>query len=473
VSGERILVVDDSAEVRDFLANTVLSVEGYAVDVARNGKEGLSAILANPPDLVITDHAMPGLTGLEMVQQVRDAGLRTPIILMTAEGSEDLAAHALRMGVSYYFIKPFDAMELQEAVETILRPAATTAPSLIDADSGLTGQQALQVLRGVDVPVIVVDDHQRLVLGNTAAARFLVGDGTSSAVGKTVSEAISNSSLVDLFEKRTKLPDEIEIQLADGSTHTAQRSVIPDVGQVVVLLDTTALHEINRKKSEFVLTVIHDLRSPLTAILSYVELIERFGKLNEQQAGFTRQLQEGVSRITDLINDLLELSRIEAGMDVLNEPVQIKQVAENVLAALHSRAEVKGQRLHTTFARKRLSVMANPVRIRQVFANLIDNAIKYTPDGGEIKVTLTGEGGQVMCSVSDSGIGIPVNAQGHIFEKFYRAAEIASSYDGTGLGLSIVKSIVESYNGRIWVDSAPGKGATFTVVLPAYSADSA
>jgi signal transduction histidine kinase len=135
---------------------------------------------------------------------------------------------------------------------------------------------------------------------------------------------------------------------------------------------------------------------------------------------------------------------------------------------MRSRADLKRQHLQKTFARKRLRVMANPVRLRQVFSNLIDNAIKYTPEGGDIKITLTGEGGQVMCSVSDTGIGIPVDAQGHIFDKFYRADEIVDKYDGTGLGLSIVKSIVESYAGRIWVDSAPGKGATFTVVLPAY-----
>ena len=157
MSSERILVVDDSAEVRDFLANTVLGLEGYVVDVAVNGKDGLAAILADPPDLVITDHAMPGLTGLEMVQTVREAGLHTPIILMTAEGSEELASHALRAGVSYYFIKPFDAMELQEAVETILRPSsAEPAPK---EEVVITGDQALSILKDhtSDIKLVFLD----------------------------------------------------------------------------------------------------------------------------------------------------------------------------------------------------------------------------------------------------------------------------------------------------------------------------
>jgi signal transduction histidine kinase len=277
-----------------------------------------------------------------------------------------------------------------------------------------------------------------------------------------------NSVLLDFFENPTRVPADPEIQVADGSTYEARISAIQGGGQVVMLHETTPLHEVNRKKSEFVLTVAHDLRSPLTAILSYVELLARTGNLNEQQAELTSQLKDGVGQVTNLINDLLEMSRVEAGMDTHNEPIQIQDVIDNALSALKSRAELKKQHLHKTFARKRMQVMANPARLRQVFTNLVDNAIKYTPEGGEVKVTLTGEGGQVMCSISDSGIGIPVEAQSRIFDKFYRAPTVLDTYEGTGLGLSIVKSIVESYDGRIWVDSAPGKGSTFTVVIPSY-----
>ena len=466
MGSERILVVDDSAEVRDFLANTLLALEGYKVDVAVNGKEGLAAILADPPDLVITDHAMPGLTGLEMVQTVREAGLHTPIILMTAEGSEELASHALRAGVSYYFIKPFDAMELQEAVETILRPPAVEP--VLSEEIGVTGDQALSILKSVRVPTIVVDENRRVIFSNAAAAKFLPSAGAESPIGRPITEVMTNQVLLELFENPTRVPHDPEIQLADGSTYEAHSSMVAGGGQVVQLYDTTPLHDVIRKKSEFVLTVAHDLRSPLTAILSYVELMARFGELSPEQTKLTGQLRDGVGRVKDLVNDLLELSRIEAGMDTHNEPVFIQEIADDALAALKSRAELKKQTLHKTFARKRLQVLANPARLRQVFANLIDNAIKYTPEGGEISISLTSEAGQVMCSVTDTGIGIPVSAQGHIFDKFYRADGVRDTYDGTGLGLSIVKSIVESYDGRIWVDSAPGKGATFTVVIPAY-----
>lgn len=476
MSRERILVVDDSAEVRDFLADTVLTREGYDVATARDGREGLEAALADPPDLIITDQAMPKLAGLDMIRQIRGAGLRTPIILMTAEGSEDLAAQALRAGVSFYFIKPFDPEELQEAVGSILHPMPLeeerAAAALAESEHGLSGDQALQLLKGLEDAIIAVDGDGRIAFTNPAATRFLSGAASASPIGMPAHRAISSRVLLDLFEQMQDPVREFELQLEDGSTFTTRASVIHGVGRVVTLHDTTSLHEVNRQKNEFVMTVAHDLRSPLTAILSYVELIERFGPLNDQQRQFAAELREGVSRLTGLMDDLLELSRIEAGLDTQNEPVQMQQIAENVLEANRARAEVKHLRLNKSFPRKYLRVMANPVRVRQALANLVDNAIKYTPDGGEIRITLTGEGGQVMCSISDTGIGIPVEAQGRIFDKFYRVAAIASDYQGTGLGLSIVKSIVDSYDGRIWVESAPGKGAIFTIVLPAYSPDS-
>src|SRR5262249_22854332 len=112
-------------------------------------------------------------------------------------------------------------------------------------------------------------------------------------------------------------------------------------------------------------------------------------------------------------------------------------------------------------------VEANPRRLHQVFTNLIENAIKYTPDGGKITIKLDKMAGQAMATISDTGIGIPADEIPHVFEKFYRVGEVASSYEGTGLGLSIVKSVVETYNGRVWVESKVGEGSSFTIVLPA------
>ena len=141
MSGEHILIVDDSAQMRDFLADVVLRPEGYAVDVARNGAEGLAFVLANAPDLIITDLAMPDMNGLEMLHGIREHGIRVPAMLMTAEGSEDLAVQALRLGVMDYFVKPFDPEAMLEAVRRVLQ-----ASRIGSVPTGVPDQRRLQTL---------------------------------------------------------------------------------------------------------------------------------------------------------------------------------------------------------------------------------------------------------------------------------------------------------------------------------------
>jgi signal transduction histidine kinase len=136
--------------------------------------------------------------------------------------------------------------------------------------------------------------------------------------------------------------------------------------------------------------------------------------------------------------------------------------------ALQNRIDAKNQHLEVIVGDDLPAVLGNPVRLRQVFINLVDNAIKYTPEGGQIEVSVHEEGGHAVVRVSDDGIGIPLDDQPHIFDKFYRASGVSSEYEGTGLGLSIVKSIVEMHGGRIWVESRPGEGTAFIVMLPAF-----
>jgi signal transduction histidine kinase len=199
-----------------------------------------------------------------------------------------------------------------------------------------------------------------------------------------------------------------------------------------------------------------------------VELLGRVGELNEQQLEFTRRVRFSVQSITSLINDLLELGKIEAGLDRQREPTYATLVARYAIEALQGRADLKHQQLTLEAPNETPQVLGNPIRLRQALANLIDNAIKYTPDGGAIAVQLFEEGEQVVIRVVDNGIGIPLADQPYIFDKFYRAGEVTETHEGTGLGLSIVKSIVEAHDGRIWVESHPEEGTAFTIMLPSY-----
>jgi two-component system NtrC family sensor kinase len=239
------------------------------------------------------------------------------------------------------------------------------------------------------------------------------------------------------------------------------------VGAAITMQDISYLKELNRLKDDFVHTVSHDLRSPLTAVLGYAELIERVGPINEMQKDFILRIHSSVKDITVLINDLLDLGRIEAGFDSRRETIHLGNILQYTLSNLEESIQKKKQALNLDIESDLPSMHGNPIRIRQLFDNLINNAIKYTPKGMEISIDLHLEGNQVIFKIVDQGAGIPPEDQPHIFEKFYRASNItASDAPSSGLGLAIVKTIVESHNGRIWVESTLGEGSTFFVVFP-------
>jgi two-component system phosphate regulon sensor histidine kinase PhoR len=228
------------------------------------------------------------------------------------------------------------------------------------------------------------------------------------------------------------------------------------------------LKELDRVKSEFVSVVSHDLRSPLTTIRGYVDLLPRVGPLTPQQAEFVNRMGKSMKTVTDLIGDLLDIGRVEAGLDQEATPCRIDNVLQRAVDAVQMSIDEKQHELILDIAPDLPVVMGSARRLQQVTTNLLVNAVKYTPDGGKIKATLKAEGAYVMLSVADNGIGIPLEDQPYIFGKFYRVQnEATENIIGTGLGLSIVKTVVDKHGGRVWVESAPGQGSTFTVLLPA------
>jgi two-component system NtrC family sensor kinase len=322
------------------------------------------------------------------------------------------------------------------------------------------------ILTNIEDGVIIIDLDERLTLINRKA-RQLFGIHDPNISGRRVADVLHHAELLELLEKKSqRAASRIEINTEDGRVFYAQMTPIEEIGLVITMQDITNLKELDRIKGDFVNTVSHDLRSPLTAILGYVELIERVGPINDQQREFIHRVQISVHNITSLINDLLDLGRIEAGFDTRKEIVPLSPIIHYSVDSLHARAQEKMQTLRIEETSELPQVLGNPVRLRQMLTNVIANAIKYTTENGEIKVTAYAEEEQIIIQVADSGQGIPSIDQPFIFDKFYRAGNVASDIPGTGLGLAIVKSIVENHQGRIWVDSNVGEGSCFTIVLP-------
>jgi two-component system NtrC family sensor kinase len=327
------------------------------------------------------------------------------------------------------------------------------------------------ILTQVDDGVLVVDLEDRVILANnTLRMAFNLGDGVLT--GKPVRDLILHPDLLEMINDDAKNRSRRgEITLEDGRVYNAHLTPVPEVGYAITMQDITHLKELDRIKSDFVSTVSHDLRSPLTAILGYIELIDRVGPLNDTQREFINRVQFSVSNITSLINDLLDLGRIEAGFDARKEVVPLSAIITYAVDGLRSRAEEKHQKLLTNVPDILPSIYGNPVRLRQLVANLLGNAIKYTPVGGKVAISAEAESDQVIIRIADNGPGIPPAELPYIFDKFYRASNVPSDTPGTGLGLAIVKSIVENHQGRIWPESTLGQGTIFTVVLPVMEQD--
>ncbi len=322
------------------------------------------------------------------------------------------------------------------------------------------------ILTGIEDGVIVIGFDGRLILINRKAQQaFNIQE--KEPAGMRLRDVISHQDLLEVVrDEKLTSPTRVELTVEDGRVLNTQITPIEGVGLVVIMQDITQLKNLDRIKSDFVNTVSHDLRSPLTAILGYVELIDRVGPVNKQQLEFINRIQISVHSITVLINDLLDLGRIEAGFDTRKEIVPFSTILYYTIDGLKNRSSDKNQSLIIEMQESLPNVLGNPVRLRQMTTNLLANAIKYTQEGGEVRVSAHSEAEQIILQVSDNGPGIPPNDQPYIFDKFYRGSNVPAESSGSGLGLAIVKSIVENHLGRIWVDSTPEHGTTFTVVLP-------
>lgn len=223
----------------------------------------------------------------------------------------------------------------------------------------------------------------------------------------------------------------------------------------------------NRLKTEFLSNMSHELRSPLHTVLGFAELLaeETHGPLGEKQRRFLTHIQNDSRHLLDIINDLLDLSKIEAGrFELRHEAFDIVPVVEDALSSVRSRATAKSVEIQAEISAS-VAVVADRLRFKQILYNLLSNAVKFTPDGGKVRVEAAPRDRFAEISVSDTGIGILEDEHQAVFDKFYQVRS-ATKGGGTGLGLAITKRLVEQHGGRIWLKSEPGNGSCFTFTIP-------
>jgi PAS domain S-box-containing protein len=332
-------------------------------------------------------------------------------------------------------------------------------------------QRLAAILASTPDAVIVTDRNQRVLLLNPAAEAAFELAG-KPVLGQSAAQALPHPDLVRLLDENRAGGVTGEIQIATGRTLYASASPIigadgATLGRVCVLRDVTHFKEVDLMKSDFVATVSHDLRAPLTFMRGYATMLPMVGGLNDKQREFAEKIIGGIEQMTKLIDDLLDLGRIEAGVGVAREPVRMDDILIGIMDTLRPQALTKGLSLNIEMPHNLPHLSGDPTLLRQAITNLVDNAIKYTPSGGQVSLRVATERDKFLVSVADTGLGIAPADQAHLFEKFFRVKQRGSTQvKGSGLGLAIVKSIVERHGGRVWVESRLGKGSTFYIEIP-------
>lgn len=317
--------------------------------------------------------------------------------------------------------------------------------------------------------VLVIDPEGQVLLANSAARQALGIENRPAPL----SEVLYHPDLLSLFQQATSEEGTVcqNVLLEDGRTFSVSIAPVGDredrtIGRVAVMHDITHMIELDEMKSRFVSTVSHDLKAPLTAIRGFIDLMGVVGPLNEDQTQFIERMRSVVDSMTHLIADLLDLGRIEAGLGMSLESVDLRDILISGKYDLAMPAQEKNILIEIEVPPGLCPVQADPFRLQQVVTNLLSNAIKYTPRGGRVWVRAEEQSNHVLVSVQDTGIGIPPADLPHVFDKFYRVEDPqVRDQDGTGLGLAIVKSIVEEHGGRVWAESTLGKGSTFYFTL--------
>jgi two-component system phosphate regulon sensor histidine kinase PhoR len=495
--GARILVVDDEQIMRDGCTR-ILSKEDWEVVTADSGEAGLEAIKRGDGfDVVLLDLMMPGISGMEVLEAAHQVDPDLLVIVITGYATVESAVEAMKKGAYDFIPKPFTPDQLRIIVNRALEKRSLQREMEVLRlerekslrDIATEKSRIATIINCMGDGVLVCDRDSCVVLSNPAAGRML-GIQESSLIGKSLSECRIDGALTDIILGSLRSPDlafptvSQEICPTGGSiptflmAHTApvKNDLGETLGAVTVLQDITGLKELDRMKSDFVAMVSHELRSPVASIQQQLSVMLEglSGDLTERQLRMLTRAKERAKGLLDLISDLLDLSKIEAGMAVqYKEPLQMEELLGKIHEAMLPEAEAKRLKLKLHVEPPLQLVQGDRNNLQGVFTNLINNAIKYTPERGEIDIRVKGEAENIRVDVCDTGIGISKEDLPRIFDRFYRVkSEKTRQIVGTGLGLSIVKHIVEAHLGKIFVESEEGGGSTFTVVLPTVSTPS-
>jgi PAS domain S-box-containing protein len=495
----RILLADDNADMRDYVRR--LLARDYEVVAVDDGQAALESMREELPSLVLTDVMMPRLDGFGLVSAIRaDERMRSlPVIMLSARAGEEARIEGLGAGADDYLIKPFSARELLARVGSQLalvklrgeleralryrsdqlKALLDTAPFgiyLVDGDFRIRSVNPVARPAFRDIPGEVEGrdfaEVMRLMFEPTYADdivrifRRTLATGESYFSGEYAGSR-RDRGIVEYYEwrvDRITLPDGeqgLVCYFRDISTHVAARKAVEESRE--------ALKEADRRKDEFLATLAHELRTPLAPIHNALQVLRLAGHDGAVARDVQDMMERQVNHMVRLVDDLMEVSRITRGkLDLRKQRIDLAAVVGSAVETTRPLLNAAGHLLTIDLGREQLELDGDAVRLAQVFGNLLNNAAKYTPNGGQIALRAERRGSDVMVTVRDNGAGIRADVLGKIFEPFVQAERTYSrAQGGLGIGLTLARSIVTLHGGTVEAHSAgPGLGSELVVRLP-------
>ena len=363
----------------------------------------------------------------------------------------------------------FDETQIAFVQQLVNRAATATDNAYLHTQTVQERERLSSVLDSIGDVVIVIDADGKIVRISQSAIQALRLQVGEDYVGELFSK-IEFAPLLRVYQRAMtseERSEEEELTLPNNRDYYTRIVSIPMGGFTVVMQDITSFKETDRLKSELIAIVSHDLKQPLSVMRGYLDLLQMKNTFDASSMNFIHRLDNSIVSMRQLIDDLLDLARIESGEPIAMQKIKLKPILVQCVEANRNTAESKAMTLMVELPNELPEVEGEEQRLQQVFNNLISNAIKYTPPEGWVKVWAEIRGGILRIAVQDNGLGISPEDQPHVFERFYRVRRPETdSIDGTGLGLAIVKKLVEAHHGKIRLESKLGEGSTFFVTLP-------
>jgi two-component system phosphate regulon sensor histidine kinase PhoR len=471
-----VLVVDDEEGMREGMRR-VLERSGFSVDTAADGGMALALLAKRDFDLALVDLKMPGIDGFQVTKAVNESGRDTVVVIVSALATVEAAVEVTRHGAFDFLVKPFAPVDLLQVVERAVRQHQLISDRRIYL-SELNRERTLsrQLINSLRDGVIVLNINAKPVLMNTRAEVLL---DTRYREDMAVEELGLDPSVIEIVHEmlspKAGGPDNWQVRLPHGAAVLQivfalwRRGGEPS-GLILVLTDVTDEWKTERDKNRFIGMVAHELTSPLSAIVGYIDVVlsgaldARPEKIHEVMRGSKTRAEA----LLDLVKDLQYLNRREAGkIERTTVRLDLKKVLEEQLKFFAAQAERTKVEMVLKADLPAYGYCADRSDLDRIFMNLISNGIKYNREGGRLTVSIEKRDDAFEVVFADTGIGMSPEETQNLFQEFYRARNARTEgIAGTGLGLATVKRVLDQYNGTISVRSVPGEGSSFFVIFP-------